>query len=65
MAADQLPSKMGKKYTSVVVACLKALDSEEEGNEIREGADVKDPDGVEIGLRYIEHVLLKTQEIVV
>jgi hypothetical protein len=61
-AVEHLPRRMGKRYTDVVLACLKCLD--ESDNPMMENADILDKDGIQIGLRYIEHILLGMQEIV-
>jgi hypothetical protein len=62
LATEQLPSRMGTKYTEVVLLCLQCMDravgfgSEDEG-------EFYDEDGIVVGVRYIEKILLKMQEI--
>lgn len=61
MARSRLPMCMGDKYTAVVVTCLTCLDP---GNEdFGDEEDMKDDDGILIGVRFIEKVLLKLSEI--
>ena len=57
VAKERLPRRMGDEYTAVVVTCLRCLDKDNEdfGNE----EDMKDNDGIFIGVRFIEKVLLK------
>jgi hypothetical protein len=54
LAKQRLPSRMGDKYTEIVVTCLTCLD----GSDAHFGDDseFKDEDGVLIGVRYIEKV---------
>lgn len=69
LAARELPSRLGKRYTDAVLLCLRCLDSgsgaEHDGKGFGVGAaDCMDEDGVAIGVRYIENVLEKMQSIV-
>jgi serine/threonine protein kinase len=54
LAKQRLPSRMGDKYTEIVVTCLTCLD----GSDATFGDDseFKDADGVLIGVRYVEKV---------
>ncbi|OJJ03347.1 hypothetical protein ASPVEDRAFT_42857 [Aspergillus versicolor CBS 583.65] len=61
---EDLPSVVGEKYTSVVVACLCCLD-ETDDNPFRDEKSFQDRDGIVIGVRYIENVLLKLEELVI
>lgn len=54
---EDLPSVVGEKYTSVVVACLCCLD-ESDDNPFRDEKSFQDRDGIVIGVRYIENVSL-------
>ena len=73
LAASDLPAKMGEKYTNIVLLCLRCLDKEKDNTaEVAEGGeeegigefrDVLDEDGIIVGVKYIEKVLLKMQEI--
>lgn len=68
LAAQELPSRLGRRYTDVVLLCLRCLDLEgdgaQDGSESGVGAaNWIDEDGVTIGVRYIENVLQKIQEI--
>ncbi|ODM16477.1 hypothetical protein SI65_07984 [Aspergillus cristatus] len=60
MAEHRLPSSMGDRYTDLTVACLTCLDN---GESNTFGYDVKDEDGIVVGVRYIEKVLLQIEEI--
>ncbi|UKZ46567.1 hypothetical protein TrVGV298_000772 [Trichoderma virens] len=61
LARLKLPSRMGDKYTSVVVTCLTCLD---QGNEdFGDDEEMRDDDGILVGVRFIEKVLLKVNEI--
>jgi hypothetical protein len=76
LAAAELPSRMGKRYTDIVLLCLRCLDqnlSLDNDNDTSgfgfgvggEGGDITDEDGVVIGVRYIENVLQKMLEITI
>jgi hypothetical protein len=54
LAKQWLPSRMGDKYTEIVITCLTCLD----GSDATFGDDseFKDADGVLIGVRFIEKV---------
>ncbi|TKA77819.1 Glycogen phosphorylase [Friedmanniomyces simplex] len=56
-----LPQAMGEIYTEIVVSCLTCLD--DDNNDFEECGDVDDVDGVLVGVKYIEKVLLKFNEI--
>ena len=56
LALDKLPSKMGDKYTEVVVNCLTCLD--EDNVDFGDPSEFQDEDSVHIGVRYIEKVRL-------
>ncbi|KAH0551480.1 hypothetical protein GP486_007306, partial [Trichoglossum hirsutum] len=61
LAKQHLPSHMGDKYTQIVVTCLTypGETSADFGN----ATEFEDADGVLIGVRYIEKVLLKPEGI--
>ncbi|KAF8241876.1 HET-s/LopB domain protein [Wilcoxina mikolae CBS 423.85] len=61
IAKQRLPNKMGSKYTEVVVSCLKCLDGGD--NDFGHESEFLDEDGILVGVRYIEKVLLKLEEI--
>lgn len=76
LAVDKLPARMGNKYTDIVLLCLRCLDRRGTGNsgqmdsiegsreeEDQFDADMFDDDGIVVGVRYIEKILLKIQEI--
>lgn len=70
LAQSKLPILLGKRYTDIVLQCLKCLDPVSTGNQDEMGqasgaADWRDEDGIVIGVRYIENVLVKMQEITV
>lgn len=54
IAREHLPSRMGKRYTSIVISCLMCLDKGNEG--FGDEDDFLDKDGIEVGVRYIEKV---------
>ncbi|KAK0650999.1 hypothetical protein B0T16DRAFT_72038 [Cercophora newfieldiana] len=60
LARERLPSRMGDKYTTVVVHCLTCLDLD--NSNFSEGA-ITDEDGVVVGVRFIEKILLGLNEI--
>jgi hypothetical protein len=70
LAERELPARLGKRYTEIVLLCLRCLDSGSGNGEDGMGfgvdiIDWKDEDGVVIGVRYIENVLQKIQEIII
>jgi hypothetical protein len=54
LAEHYLPSRMGDKYTEIVVSCLTCLD--ESNSDFSNANEFKDEDDVVIGVRYIEKV---------
>jgi hypothetical protein len=69
LAAKELPARLGKRYTDIVLLCLRFLDPGSGANQDCKGfgadaVDWTDEDGVMIGVRYIENVLEKMQEII-
>lgn len=56
MATTQLPGAMGLIYVKVTVACLMCLDRENNGFGNEE--EFMDEDGISVGVRYVEKVLL-------
>ncbi|TDZ99564.1 hypothetical protein C8034_v000156 [Colletotrichum sidae] len=60
LAKSQLPFRMGDRYTSVVITCLTCLDPD---NEDFGGEDMQDDDGILVGVRFIEKVLVRLGEI--
>lgn len=60
---------MGNKYTDIVLLCLSYLDRGSVGSfgEMEGGGfndvDMLDEDGIVVGVKYIERILLKIQEI--
>lgn len=68
IAVRELPGRLGRRYTDVVLLCLRCLDPGSGADQDDKGfgvgpADLTDEDGVVIGVRYIENVLEKMQEI--
>ena len=68
LAAGELPSRFGRRYTDVVLLCLRCLDTGNGATQTDKGfgvgpVDSTDEDGVTIGVRYIENVLEKIHEI--
>lgn len=64
LAAHELPPRLGRRYADIVLLCLRCLDAGDGTgeNEKLSGAWT-DQDGVVIGVRFIENVLTKMQEI--
>ncbi|KAK7740006.1 hypothetical protein SLS62_011177 [Diatrype stigma] len=63
LARSRLPQMMGDKYTEVVVTCLTCLD---EGNDgFGDESEMFDEDGILVGVRFIEAILFRLNEIVV
>ncbi|KAF4858643.1 hypothetical protein CGCSCA2_v007005 [Colletotrichum siamense] len=60
LAKARLPARMGDKYASVVITCLTCLD---EDCDDFDGDDMQDEDGILVGVRFIEKVLMKLGEI--
>jgi len=68
LAGSELPARIGRRYTAIVLLCLRCLDlgsgTEKDINGFAVGGtDWTDEDGVVIGVKYIENVLEKIQEI--
>ncbi|PKS09555.1 hypothetical protein jhhlp_004172 [Lomentospora prolificans] len=61
LAISQLPHLMGDKYTDIVKTCLTCLDSENE--DFGDQSEFEDEDGILIGARYIEKVILRLNEL--
>lgn len=61
LARRELPPRLGDMYTDLVVACLTCLDP---GNTTFGSEDeLCDGDGILIGVRFIEHILLRMADI--
>jgi hypothetical protein len=56
IAQRELPSRMGDKYTEIVISCLTCLD--DSNPDFSDESEFKDEDDVIIGVRYIEKILL-------
>jgi hypothetical protein len=68
LAAKELPARLGRRYIDIVLLCLQCLDPGSGADQDGKGFGVNaanwtDEDGVTIGVRYIENVLEKMQEI--
>lgn len=60
LAQAKLPARMGDRHTAVVETCLTCLD---QGNEdFGDEQEMCDKDGILIGVRFIEKVVLKLDE---
>jgi len=57
LAKERLPSRMGDIYTEIVVTCLTCLD--DCNADFGDDSEFQDADGVLIGVRYIEKVLIQ------
>ncbi|KAG9239395.1 hypothetical protein BJ875DRAFT_189723 [Amylocarpus encephaloides] len=63
VAKRELPSRLGDMYTDIVLACLNCL---EPGNEaFGSEEDLADEDGILVGVRFVEKILTKVNEIFV
>lgn len=63
LARTRLAPRTGDIYATVVLACLTCLDP---GNEaFGDEEDLKDEDGVLVGVRFIEQILMKLEKIAV
>jgi hypothetical protein len=60
LAEQELPITMGRKYTEIVLSCLQCLDEGENGES---RAEYLDEDGVIVGVRFVESILSKIQQI--
>jgi hypothetical protein len=60
LAEQELPVRMGQRYTDVVLSCLQCLDNGEYGGS---NAEFVDEDGLVIGVRFVERILNKVHEI--
>ncbi|KAI9783930.1 MAG: hypothetical protein M1839_002875 [Geoglossum umbratile] len=61
LAKRELPSRLGDMYTDIVLTCLNCLDP---GNEaFGSEQDLADEDGILVGVRFIEKVLGRVNEI--
>ncbi|CZT24389.1 uncharacterized protein RCC_10114 [Ramularia collo-cygni] len=61
LAKSRLPAALGNVYTEVVLSCLTCLDADSE--DFEEIGDDEDVDGVFVGVKFIERVLFKLNEI--
>ncbi|KAK5637116.1 hypothetical protein RRF57_012829 [Xylaria bambusicola] len=61
LAEKELPPRVGDTYTSIVVDCMKCLDSDSEKFGAIEG--LEDEDGIVVGVKYVEHILSRILEI--
>lgn len=67
LAARELPSRLGSRYADIVLLCLRCLDpgSGAGGKGMGFGVGWTDEDGITIGVRYVENILEKMQEITI
>lgn len=70
LAARELPSRLGKRYTRAVMQCLQCLDSEQDADADgpslhRETVAHADQGDFTIGVRYIENIIEAMQTIIV
>lgn len=63
LAKTELPSLAGDKYAEIVVTCLTCLDKENNG--FGDESEMVDEDGILVGVRFIEAILLRLNEIAV
>ena len=70
LATNELPARLGRRYSDIVLLCLRCLDDGTGVDKSGKGfgvnaADWTDEDGLTIGVRYIENVLMIMQEIAI
>lgn len=63
LAKRDLPKRMGERYEEVVVNCLTCLDRD--NADFGDQREFEDVDGVLVGVKYIEKILMKLNEIFV
>ncbi|KAK6197756.1 hypothetical protein LQW54_010594 [Pestalotiopsis sp. IQ-011] len=63
LAKTELPSLAGDKYAEIVVTCLTCLDQENNG--FGDESEMVDEDEILVGVRFIEAILLRLNEIAV
>ncbi|KAF3021956.1 hypothetical protein E8E14_009718 [Neopestalotiopsis sp. 37M] len=63
LANAELPALVGDRFTEIVVACLTCLDPDNDG--FGDESEMLDEDGILVGVRFIETILLRLNEIVV
>lgn len=63
LAKDILPQRMGNKFTSVVLNCLTCMDPD--NRDFGDRDEFRDREGVLIGVRYIEKILLQLDAIAI
>ncbi|KAF2118035.1 hypothetical protein BDV96DRAFT_407771 [Lophiotrema nucula] len=61
LAQEQLPARMGDQYTEIVQTCLTCLDPD--NADFGDQKEFQDEDGIRVGARYIEKVLLRLNAI--
>jgi hypothetical protein len=66
LAAHELPPRLGRRYADIVLLCLQCLDAGDgKGESEKLSSPWTDQDGVVIGVRFMENVLTKMQEIMI
>lgn len=63
LARSSLPQLTGDRYADVVVACLTCL--EEENSDFGDVDEKEDQDGILLGVRFIQRILLRLDEVIV
>ncbi|KAH8905837.1 hypothetical protein BR93DRAFT_928411 [Coniochaeta sp. PMI_546] len=63
LARSRLPQYMGSRYAEIVETCLTCLDAD--NADFGDAAEFEDEDGVRVGVRYIEKVLLRLNRLYV
>jgi hypothetical protein len=63
IARFQLPEVMGSKYAKIVETCLTCLDSDNE--DFGDPTEFEDEDGIRVGVRYIEKILYRLNQLYV
>ncbi|RYO98059.1 hypothetical protein DL765_010952 [Monosporascus sp. GIB2] len=61
MTLRKLPRFMGDKYAQIVLTCLTCLD--DDSNDFGEEVDLSDRDGITLGMKFIQKILLQINEL--
>ncbi|KAI0444199.1 hypothetical protein F4803DRAFT_274439 [Xylaria telfairii] len=61
LAENKLPKRMGSKYAEVVKTCLTCLD--EDNKDFSNESEFADEDGIIVGVRYVEKIIMQLNTI--
>jgi hypothetical protein len=64
LAKTKLPARMGEKYTQIVILCLTCLDDDDNNEfQLDQSVEVTNSNDSEVGIQFIEKILLQLEEI--